>query len=384
MIGYGQLLMLFLLGRMFTLMTAVPFTRLEAGGPWMAGILLSTALQGLLLFPVILWARQHPGRSLFAPFEKNGKGNLLLSLTGFVLLLLLLAGRMADFSIYLKTTFSPGAGPLLTAVVLALVCGYGAYLGIQGIARASTVVLALGAAAVVFLAVISIPKASLSRFAGAYGFHTPAVLQAALEDFSRSGEWLAAGVLLCRLRDPSAVRKGGFGSLAGRLVLTEGVGLLLCVVLGGYAVASVSGVQYPFFALGQYLHPGDFMRLDGLYIMLWSLTAVLHISLLLWAASFLLEQLLQRPIRRIFWNTPRRKKWARLVCPVLTALGGAGLSLLQDRLNGEIWEGFWAAVLFLILGILPCLLLLEHPASSPKPGPGQGKKHARHAKGGVR
>lgn len=172
----GQLFAICFLIRIFSLLcTDIPFSAVQLGGA-----VLSAALQGLILLPILLTAGIEPSKPascLFGAFFLLWGGHCFLQLWGVA------AG----------VTF-PVHNKLFGALLLTGVCLYGVQLGIHALARSASLLLPLFGVALAVLLLGAWSKAQPENLYAAAG---GSLLSAAWKDLCECG-WLPGAAYLCR------------------------------------------------------------------------------------------------------------------------------------------------------------------------------------------
>lgn len=278
-IGWGQLLFLLLMCRAFTLMTFVPFARSNQGlSLRLTAGAISALIQALLLVPVVLLKRDVTGTIM----EKNRFWGIIAAAHYLVFFLVYAANSLRHFQKFLDERFFPEASGVLWTAVLLAVCVYCASLGTE----------ALGRSAVLLFWIFFIALAVMVIFSGGE-FDTAnlyfdkltgnGLFTAVMDDLSRSGEICAIAFLAGRVREKQ--RCGVYGFLASKLALVELMIFLTAAVLGDFAAYA----DYPFLSLGSF--GGTAFRGDALYLIVWTITAVLNTALFLHISAELLGEI---------------------------------------------------------------------------------------------
>lgn len=280
-IGWGQLLLLLLMCRVFTLMTFSQHTD-DVLTVRMTAAVISSAIQAVLLIPAVL-LRDSVTRAAMSRSRAAGIFAAVLYLLFF--LFYTLSGVMR-FRGFLSDRFFRNSGGILWLAVLLAVCAYCARLGTEALGRSGVLLFWLFAAALVIMIISSAGDFDMTNLI----FGEPvsdSLFPAVLEDLSRNGEICAAVVLAGHIR--SRLRCGVYGLLASKLILIEAVILLITAVLGDFAAYT----DYPFLTVGTFNGIGSggnfIQRGDALYLIVWTVTAVVNVSLFLHISAELIE-----------------------------------------------------------------------------------------------
>ncbi len=280
-ISWGQLLLLLFMCRVFTLMTFVPFS--EQDSPLsvrLTAAAISMAIQAVILIPTVL-LRDSATNVLMKKCRPLGITAVLLYLLFF---LLYTVSGLLRFRTFLTDRFFPTADGTLWICVILIACVYCACLGIEALGRSSVLVFWL-----FVLAILAMVLSSAGNFSTDNLYFTPIapknLFNAVMADLSRNGEVCAVVFLAKHVREK--LRCGVYGLLASKLVFAELAMLVICLVLGDFAQLT----DYPFLSLGTFGGARFLQRGDSLYLIVWTITAVINISLFLHISAGLIEEL---------------------------------------------------------------------------------------------
>ncbi len=277
-ISWGQLLLLLFMCRVFTLMTFVPFVQGDISVQ-MIGTAISSAIQAIILIPVVL-LKNSATDVLLKKYRPLGITAAILYLLFF---LLYTVNGLLHFQNFLSARFFPTADSSIWIGIILVICVYCGCLGIEALGRSAVVVFWLFVAAVAAMIFSSVQGFDTTNL-----YLSPVtpknLVSAILDDLSRNGEIVALAFLAKHVREKH--RCGTYGLLAAKLFLVEGAMLLICAVLGDFANLT----NYPFLSLGTFGGARFLQRSDSLYLIVWTITAVLNISLFLHLSSGLMEE----------------------------------------------------------------------------------------------
>lgn len=336
MIGWGQLLLLLFMCRVFTLMTFVPFAGSnETLTIHIAAAAIGAVIQGILLIPVVLMKGSVTGLTL----EKNKPAGIILTVLYLIFFFFYTAGSLIDFRGFLSARFFPAAGNVLWIGVLLIVGVYCGYLGIEALGRSAVLLFWIFIAALIIMCISSVHEfdtANLNfRFTTGSG-----LFSAVLKDLSRNGEICALAFLAGNVR--GRLRCGVYGLLVSKLVLISAVTILITAVLGDF----VSLVQYPFLAVGAVGDARFVERGDALYLIVWTITAIINIALFLHIAAGLIGEVF--PKCRLRTSISAVIVFALTTCFTLT-----GLSFTEVY---DIVCSGWTIIF--LAGVIPLIVLL--------------------------
>ncbi|MDE7278408.1 MAG: hypothetical protein K2N26_01610 [Oscillospiraceae bacterium] len=362
-IGWGQFLLLLFMCRVFTLMTFVPFTGFAGGEEGLSlrltAAAVSTAVQAVLLIPVVILKKSATGVLI----EKNKACGIIATALYLLFFLFYTVNSLLHFQSFLSARFFPYADSLLWIVVILIICVYCACLGTEALGRSAVLLFWIF---IVTLIAMSFSSAREIDAANLYfdPIESNGLFRAVIEDLSRNGEICAAAFLAGRVRSSEKIRSkeqissseqtvsdvkkhgnlrcGIYGLLASKLVLAETVMLLIAAVLGDFAALT----DYPFLALGTFGGERFIQRGDSLYLIVWTVTAVLNVSFFLHISAELFGEVFPKMRYRTALS-------AVLVFGILFAVTVTEMSFA--KLYGLMCSG-WAVIL--LAGIIPLAALL--------------------------
>lgn len=336
MIGWGQLLLLLFMCRVFTLMTFVPFAdSTETLTIRIAATAIGAVIQGILLIPVVILRGSVTGLAL----QKNKPAGIILAVLYLVFFFFYTAGSLIDFRGFLSDRFFPSAGNILWIGVLLIVGVYCGCLGIEALGRSAVLLFWLFIAALVIMCISSIHEIDPANLS--FGFtNTDGLFSAVLKDLSRNGEICALAFLAGNVRD--RLRCGVYGLLASKLVLIFAATLLITAVLGDFAFLT----QYPFLAVGATGDARFVERGDALYLMVWTITAIINIALFLHISAGLIGEVFPKCRYRTTIS-------AVIVFALTTCFALTGLSFSEAY---DIVCSGWSIIL--LAGVIPLIVLI--------------------------
>jgi hypothetical protein len=156
-------------------------------------------------------------------------------------------------------------------------------LGVEGISRSSGAIFVILIIMLVIMAFTSFHSIDTVNFylSKSKGQLLPAVR----DELARNGE-IVALCFLCKFV-PKKFGRSVAGYLVGKILIIEAVLLLIQGVLGDFAALT----DYPFLAVGAYAGVNFLQRTDAIYLIVWTMTAVLKNALFLCICAGLLEEL---------------------------------------------------------------------------------------------
>ena len=274
-ISWGQLMLLLLLARVMHTMI-YRFDDFTSGTPIMLGLLVTTAVEAVVALPVVIYyhsATQSPVRELAG--EKQKWLGFLYSAYFTVIA----GGTLALFAEFLHKEFADIVTPVAAVILLAAVAAYCGILGIEGIARAGTVVFWLFAALFLLMASVSEGHFEWLNIRPLTAGDGGKLWNYVVESLS-SAWWIP---MLCVLGEHlrRGAWKAAYGFLALRTVIIEVLLLLVTLVLWRY----IGVLGYPIFALGAYAKSDFIQRFDAINMLIWALNCTLVVSVYVFIAA---------------------------------------------------------------------------------------------------
>lgn len=335
-----EMIALLLLSRIFTLMIYSPLF-LFPTSVQLVGIAVSTVLQGALAFFLIVLMKKTGYKDFEEVIFQNKVAGYIFSAVYCVFFILSGASVLSSFIIFARDIFFPEWKLIAFAIPIAAVCIYGAILGIKPLGRSAGLIF--------FIFILMFAVTVLSSFerlssGTAYNtdFSAKGVLLSAVYDMSRSLEFVMLPFIAVFSKN---IRKDYFGFLASRLVILETAVFFIGSVLKDY----IGYTKFPFFTLGGAV--GGFIRLDALYLVMWTFCAVVKISLIIFFSGDIAKRFLPNKNSGFFFS----------------GIAVAILSLCVNFMNSSKISAVIYAVLTLILGgIVPIIIYSREALSDGK------------------
>lgn len=307
----------------------------EAGGaPQLLGIAAAFAVQFLLSLPMLLLSDRGFSLSHTVSHKKW---------LGFIYILFFLLWGAHGFSQLWDVSAEislPVSGSLTAAVLITVTCLYTCSLGLKTMARCAPFVLALLLLSVIVLIIGAYSRMDITRLAP----QTDGFLLNGFSYFCIGGELTAAWVLLDRVNAGQKLAVRGY--LAAKAAFACLVTFLSVCAAG--RLSALSG--YPFFTLTALSQPLQNQRADALYILMFVMLYVMHITLQTGVISHLLTSMF-----------PRFKGAAPLSLAVMLFLSwGMGLT-------GDAMTFVFGILIFVTAFIIPLIFYLLRRFSHEDP-----------------
>lgn len=333
-IGWGQFLLLLFMCRVFTLMTFVPMS--ANGGDLtmqMTAAVIGTVIQAVLLIPIVLLKKSVTQAAL----EKNRFCGILTAGLYLLFFLFYTVSSLLHFQKFLSARFFQSSGSIIMLAVLLAVCVYCASLGVEALGRSGVLLFWLFVAALIIMVLYSAQDFDLTNLI--FGkLEEKNLFTAVMDDISRNGEICAAAFLAKHVREK--LRCGVYGLLASKLLLTEAVTLLITAVLGDFSQLT----DYPFLTVGTFGGTGFIQRGDALYLIVWTITAVINISLFLHISAGLMVEVCPKI------------KFSASIAAVIVFAAAAAFTLTGAELSERGFRILSGCSIILLTGVIPLIM----------------------------
>lgn len=346
-ISKWQLVFLLLLCRIFTLMTYVPaFSQGGGIALRLKAAVISILIQAILVIPLIILSNRFPDRSVTEIiYEKSNVAGCVAAVLYLLFFISLCTGQVLHYVDFLSSSFLHGERFFPLAALL-IVCTYCAYCGTEGLARSSVVMMLPFLFMVVLMGLGAHEAFSLNNFYFEKGSH--GLAEAVMDDLARNGEIVAAAFLMKNLR--SGLKCALYWLLAAKLVVTSLIFALITGVLGDLA----DKLGYPFLTVGSLTGSGAFHQNGALYLILWTISAVISISVFISIISGITSE--------IYHGTKLRNVFSALAVFIVSAafmFYKADFSSVRNILCGGYAQ-------LILLALIPLLVLICEKVNSRK------------------
>ena len=340
-ISFGQGLILLLICRIFTLMTFVPLIGDGYAFPTqLAAAVISVMIQAVIIIPLILFAKACPQKTVTGAItEKHKVWGIISAVIYLIFFLFYTVNAVLHFMRFLNLRFFKTESMVVMLIVLLAVCVYCACCGVEGLARSAVITLLIF---VIMLAVMSVTSAQNFN---TDNFYTAGIekglLTAVMDDLARNSEIIAAVFLVKYIKDRTKCAM--YGLLTAKLAVTEIISVLIIGVLGDFARLT----EYPLLSVGSYAGADLFQRNDSLYLVLWTISAVLTIGFFIHICSGLAAELIHG------------LKYGELITGAVIFI--ASLFIIKFKADiSSVYRYFCGAAATVILGgVIPLLAYLD-------------------------
>lgn len=340
-IGAGQVIILLLVSRCFSILNYAPvFEKHYESTAVLYGNLLGALIQLLIILPPLILFSRFPGQNAISVAYDRWKplGWLFVFLYGLESLAQL-AGGVVGFQYFMTNAVYPNSSIYFIVISMMLCCFVCARWGLEGIARASTILFLFLLASVTFISIAGFSRVSLLNLHPILESPLSSIWQAALHSVTRNSELYLLILIYPQIR--GSVRTCSFGYIAASFVLLEFLNFILFSVLGSYANTQT----FPFYTLASIAETQILQRLDSLHMMAWVFTAFVRTTLFAILSNYCFRSVL--PQRTHKWILPI----SFILCTTAAIWVGGSMELLK-QINTTS-----AIAVILMTGGLPLLLL---------------------------
>ncbi|MGI5958356.1 MAG: GerAB/ArcD/ProY family transporter [Massiliimalia sp.] len=294
--GYQMVTMLFLC-RMFSTLTYSPGGKQVEGIVILAADLTALILALILSVPLLLLMRKLPDHNFLQMCDGVSKvfGNLV---RGYFLILMWMVAvnTCTHFTNFMTNAVFIHASRFLIMVTFTAACAYGVYQGLEGIARATSLILILFLASVLLILVTSIPNIDWINLKPPVDSSWKEFFPIVMEGVSKTLEFVVLLVLFPQV-------KGSFTRISLGYLLFGGIGFLTIggitvLILGDYTTQQM----FPFYTIASMVESDVLQRLDALHMIIWVLVSYVKLTVYLLTVTRILQDFLPIPQKKLgFW-----------------------------------------------------------------------------------
>lgn len=340
-ISVSQAVILLVCCRIFRIMTFNPFED-TSGTVAMLAVLISAVVECILIIPVIVLTKRGNGANICEQaYERSHFLGAAVSVL-YGLFFLLSGVRTARyFSLFIHEAFPGIKGKAVIAFLLILIAMYGAYLGIESLGRSSVFVFVTFLIMFVLMIVTTSKRFDLLNFSMTQLLSGGTVLKTAVREAGMNTELIMLTLLVTDIK--GSIKKTAYVYIGTKAVLVLIIMFICTAILGNY----LSLVKLPFFAVGAYSKTRLIERYDGLYLVIWTLCALVCLSL----SAYIIKMLYMKLFRRS--HGLGGIVLTGIVCFVLTAF----FSVEKSSLDRQFDEVLNACVIVFFTFVVPLVFL---------------------------
>lgn len=322
------------ISRIFYTMTFVPFMYNDITSQ-IIGFSVTTALECLMVIPVIILYKKHPDKNICqVAYEKSKIFGILVCIAFAFAAILVLNRLFRYFGYFMFVNFPDLLPPWIVVSAIALVSFYAAFQGIEAIARSSAIGFGFFVLSFVIVLVVILPKTSYSNVIYTYP-QIDDISHEVYYELSKSSELFLFPILY-----PYAKEKAGksiYGAIALKLIFVYVITCICMLTLGSYLNIS----KFPFFDLGSYAETFLIERLDAFLLPAWILLAFIKAALFMFIGKIALSTGFKNIKSNVF------------LCIIgVISTGFSIVSVWKQNWNVNTFDIFIITVLIFALGVI--------------------------------
>lgn len=344
-ISSSQAVILLFLCRMFATVTYSPMNGENADvTAILLGDFLATFATGIVMIPLFLYFKKRNVQNLLDECYRISKGfGIAVGIYCFLMVFLVLVDTVSHFENFMTNAIFPDTSSAIIIITFLIACCYGAWMGLEGIARASSIIFVFFLVSLCFIftaAWSSIEWVNLQPLTRDHPVRQ--VLQSMLENISLNTEFIILVFIYPKI-------KGSFFNISIWYLIISGiilsaVGITTVLILGQFTLKQV----FPFYTIASIIETKIVQRFDAVHMALWVLVSYVRVTVYLIVAGKLLP--------RIF--SPRLEKWVFIPITVCIGLGAYGVSLQVGPQSMVHRFLTMTALVLIIMVIIPILLFI--------------------------
>lgn len=286
--------MLLMVSRAFNILNYIPiFTDGVELSAALIGNLISVLINIALLIPAIWLFKKHPNQGLFAiAFDKNRWLGYVTVILYFVPIVLSIIGTVAGFQFFMTNAVYPLASVVFIVLTICLACFFCAKAGIEGIARAGSIVFFLLLIGITFITIVSFDSIQLLNVKPLGSNSGNSIYRAIIEVISKNTEIYLIILLVPKI-------KGSFAKCSIWLMVAIGAfievtSFIMISVLGEFAYTQT----FPYYTLASIVETNILQRLDSVHMTLWVFISFIKITAYIIIALDALKGVLPKKVHR--------------------------------------------------------------------------------------
>ena len=267
-----QIFALMICGRSFSFMTYFPFTN-DSSLVLMIGLLISTVIQALLIFPVLIFHKHYLNDNICTlSMSKNrfvGIAVTILYLLFFMGVAFIVIGNFSYFMDYYFSNYIPRIMIVISCTLVAIYLGK---MNITVIGKAGAIALTLFAIFTVIIVSSSIQNFHFSNFHLAVESVPKSLIGAIKTEFARNRDLVVFAFLLPDIKGKAS--RVAWWYFAVKVVVIEVILGFITIILGDFALIT----KLPFFSLAAYSHTQIVERYDAAFMSIWVIMAIVKLG----------------------------------------------------------------------------------------------------------
>lgn len=340
-ISLNQAVILLLCCRVFRIMTVNPFENASAVTV-MLSVIISAVAELLLIIPVIILTRRGGDRNICEmAFDRSKVLGIVYSAFYGLLLAVMSVRWVRFFCLFIHEAFPGIKGKGAVAFLLIVISLYGAYLGIEALGRSSVFVFVIFIIMFAIMLATTGEKLDFLNFSMTEISYASSLFGAVLREVGMNSELVMLLLLISDFR--CSFKKVSLVYITVKTVLVEIILFFCTAILGNY----LKLIKLPFFVLGAYSKTRLIERYDALYLIIWTLCALVSLGL----SAYLVAECVKNIFKKSGRGVPLVATGA--LCFAMTQLFTVAKNN-ADRLSDNYYN---AVILAVFVFVLPLVLV---------------------------
>lgn len=299
-----QLFSLLFISRILVSLTYIPsLNAQQTKGDLLLSVLLMLPLLLLCFVPVYFYMKYYQNENL-ATVARQVSKPVGIGVSGLYCFWFLFIGalNLTRFVYFVTSEMNQNASPFFLVALITLAAGYGAYLGIQSLGRASVVVLWAMLISFIFVMLFALKHFNFTNFSPILENKLTDNIMNAVSITCNTSELTVILFLIPRMEE-KIQKKNIAAWVAGIVALVFSLYFVSVGTLGDFAEAQ----SFPIYSMSQISGVGILQRLDSIHTSIWIVALFLKTALFLIAA--------QTALKGVFKNL--KMPWTLLPCIIL-------------------------------------------------------------------
>ncbi len=348
-----QLLLILLMAELGTSLFTVPSRVIAAAGPdsWISIVVVS-GVYGLIVAWVALTLSQRFPTQVFTEYLPDIIGRIpgkILAGIFAVVLMHITSGVLSEGSAFIHIAFLRETPPLLLNIILIGAAFYGAFLGIEVIARHNLLLFAFFSVATLAVILLVLPDINTENFLPILEHGYKPALLGGKDSSAWRGEVFLLIMFYPYLKLKQEASKAAYGKVIVAVIYST---IITMTVIGVFGSVVASTQLYPVYRIARYISIGQIIeRIDILIVIIWVAGVIMKLAIFLHAAG----------IAAATTMGVNNYRWPLLGAAVITtvmALTFFGNQAQSDYFFSNIWPLYAFSIELVFPGIILLLAFL--------------------------
>lgn len=293
-ISNGQTIALLFLCSAFSTMNYVPaLFQLNNIPAILIANIIGTFLKILLIIPFLMLTKKYGGQNILSICYDKCKW--LSYCIAFIYAFSSLAdiiGNTFSFNLFMVNIIYPSASSITIIGTFLAACLLCAHYGIEGLARASTIIFILFILGIISIGLFSIPSINLLNIKPILDNPIKTIFEALLQIIIY--DRVLVLLLFIAPKSNKHIKGSSIATILFSSILLELINFLIITVLGEFAYEQT----FPFFTLATLVETPIFQRLDSIHMLLWIFISFIKITTSMIILKYCLTNLLPHKLHR--------------------------------------------------------------------------------------